>query len=41
MEKKTIFWDVDTQFDFMNPEGKLYMQGAEEIIDKVDRKSVV
>jgi nicotinamidase/pyrazinamidase len=37
MEKKTIFWDIDTQFDFMNPEGKLYMQGAEKIIDKVSQ----
>ncbi len=33
--KKTIFWDVDTQFDFMRPEGALYVPGAEEIIDKV------
>jgi len=35
MKKPTIFWDVDTQFDFMQPEGKLYVPGAEEIIDKV------
>jgi len=35
MKKQTIFWDVDTQFDFMRPEGKLYVPGAEEIIDKV------
>ncbi len=33
--KKTIFWDVDTQFDFMRPEGALYVPGAEEIIDKI------
>ncbi len=33
--KKTIFWDVDTQFDFMRPEGALYVPGAKEIIDKV------
>jgi nicotinamidase/pyrazinamidase len=33
--KKTIFWDVDTQFDFMRPQGALYVPGAEEIIDKV------
>lgn len=32
---KTIFWDVDTQFDFMKPQGALYVPGAEEIIDKV------
>ena len=28
---KTIFWSVDTQNDFMNKAGKLYVQGAEEI----------
>ena len=26
-----IFWDVDTQIDFMEPAGKLYVPGAEEI----------
>ena len=35
MNKHTIFWDVDTQFDFMRPEGKLYVPGAEEIVGKV------
>ena len=35
MKKQTIFWDVDTQFDFMRPEGKLYVPGAVEIIEKV------
>lgn len=35
MKKQTIFWDVDTQFDFMQPQGKLYVPGAETIIDKV------
>jgi nicotinamidase/pyrazinamidase len=35
MKKKTIFWDVDTQFDFMKPQGALYVPGAEQIIDKV------
>ncbi len=35
MKDKTIFWDEDTQFDFMNPKGKLYVPGAENIIDKV------
>lgn len=29
---KTIFWDVDTQIDFMLPGGKLYVPGAEKII---------
>jgi nicotinamidase/pyrazinamidase len=27
---KRILWDVDTQVDFMLPEGKLYVRGAEE-----------
>jgi len=33
--EKLVFWDVDTQFDFMKPEGTLYVPGAENIIDKV------
>jgi len=28
-------WDVDTQFDFMKPEGALYVPGAEDIIDTI------
>jgi nicotinamidase/pyrazinamidase len=35
LKKQTIFWDVDTQFDFMQPQGRLYVPGAEKIIDKV------
>src|SRR3989338_7634123 len=27
-----IFWDVDTQHDFMKADGKLYVPGAESII---------
>ncbi len=29
---KPIFWNVDTQFDFMSPNGALYVQGAIDII---------
>ncbi len=35
MAENTIFWDVDTQFDFMMPTGKLYVPGAEEIVETV------
>ena len=30
-----VFWDVDTQVDFMLPHGKLYVAGAETIIDNL------
>ena len=36
----TIFWNVDTQVDFMEPDGKLYVKGAEEIrpvLEKITR----
>ena len=29
---RTLFWDVDTQHDFMHADGKLYVPQAEEII---------
>jgi nicotinamidase/pyrazinamidase len=35
MKEDIVFWDVDTQFDFMRPEGALYVPGAEEIIDRI------
>lgn len=31
MYRKVLFWNVDTQVDFMEPDGKLYVPGAEEI----------
>ena len=37
MDRKLIFWDVDTQVDFMLPEGKLYVPGAETIIPTLAR----
>ena len=35
--KRLIFWDVDTQVDFMTPTGKLYVPGAEEIMPVLKR----
>jgi len=32
-----IFWDVDTQHDFMRADGKLYVPGAESIIPALKR----
>jgi nicotinamidase/pyrazinamidase len=32
-----LFWDVDTQVDFMEPGGKLYVPGAEKVIGNVQR----
>jgi nicotinamidase/pyrazinamidase len=31
MRRAVIFWDVDTQHDFMDADGKLYVPGAERI----------
>lgn len=33
----TLFWDVDTQVDFMLPEGRLYVPGSVEIIPVLGR----
>lgn len=33
----TVFWDVDTQYDFMHADGKLYVGGSEEIIPVLKR----
>lgn len=37
LTRKVIFWEVDTQADFMLPGGKLYVPGAEKIIPNVKR----
>jgi len=34
---KTIFWEVDTQADFMLPGGKLYVPGAEHLLPNIQR----
>ncbi len=35
--RDVIFWDVDTQADFMLPDGKLYVPGAEKLIPNLRR----
>jgi nicotinamidase/pyrazinamidase len=32
-----LFWDVDTQVDFLNPAGRLYVPGGEKIIPNLRR----
>jgi len=34
---QVIFWDVDTQYDFMRADGKLYVPDAEHIIPNLKR----
>ncbi len=37
MKHKTVFVDIDTQFDFMNPRGNLYVPDAEDIVDNIKK----
>jgi nicotinamidase/pyrazinamidase len=37
VSRKVVFWEVDTQADFMLPGGKLYVPGAERIIPNLRR----
>jgi nicotinamidase/pyrazinamidase len=37
VSRRIIFWDVDTQVDFMLPGGKLYVPDAEKLIPSLDR----
>jgi nicotinamidase/pyrazinamidase len=39
VSKKTIFWEVDAQEDFMKPGGKLYVPGAEKLLPNIRRLS--
>ena len=34
---KTVFFDIDTQIDFMFPAGALYVPGAERILPAIER----
>lgn len=37
LSRKSIFWDVDTQADFLEPSGKLYVPQSEKIIPNLKR----
>jgi nicotinamidase/pyrazinamidase len=37
VSRSVIFWDVDTQVDFILPGGKLYVPGAEKLIPNLKR----
>jgi nicotinamidase/pyrazinamidase len=37
LSRELIFWEVDTQADFMLPGGKLYVPGAEKLLPNVRR----
>ncbi len=37
MRSGVVFWDEDTQVDFMHPDGKLYVPGSESIIPNLAR----
>src|ERR1700685_2510519 len=32
---KTVFFDIDTQVDFLYPAGALYVPGAEKIVEQI------
>jgi nicotinamidase/pyrazinamidase len=36
MDKRAVFWDADTQYDFLMPDGRLYVEGADQIIPAID-----
>src|SRR6266436_3163422 len=35
LSRKLIFWEVDTQADFMLPGGQLYVSGAEKLLPNI------
>jgi nicotinamidase/pyrazinamidase len=35
--RDVVFWEVDTQADFMLPSGKLYVPGAEKLLPNIER----
>ena len=34
---KYILWDVDTQYDFIQPDGKLYVPEAETLVPNIQK----
>ncbi|AQT70292.1 nicotinamidase/pyrazinamidase [Anaerohalosphaera lusitana] len=36
-KRKVLFWDIDTQYDFLKPDGKLYVPDSQPIIDRISR----
>jgi len=37
LSRNVVFWEVDTQADFMLPDGKLYVPGAERLLPNIRR----
>ena len=37
LSRDVVFWEVDTQVDFMLPEGKLYVPGAEKLLPNIQK----
>jgi len=37
LSRKVVFWEVDTQADFLLPGGKLYVPGAERLLPNIRR----
>jgi nicotinamidase/pyrazinamidase len=37
LSRSLVFWEVDTQKDFMQPGGKLYVPGAERLLPNIQR----
>ena len=37
LSRDVVFWEVDTQVDFMLPSGKLYVPGAEKLLPNIQR----